>query len=67
VRRRLSSAAGLSARQQERLKLLWREGVMFDSDEWLRKITWHTNDLTFEEAFQKTGARVTRLPTHDVV
>jgi predicted acylesterase/phospholipase RssA len=28
---------------------------MFDSDEWLRKITWHTSDLTFEEAFQKTG------------
>lgn len=29
---------------------------MFDSEDWLTKITWHTNDLTFEEAFQKTGS-----------
>jgi len=35
--------------------MLWRDGVMFDTEDWLRKITWHTNDLTFEEAFQKTG------------
>jgi len=39
----------------ERLRMLWRDGVMFDTEDWLRKITWHTNDLTFEEAFQKTG------------
>jgi len=36
---------------------------MFDSDEWLRKITWHTSDLTFEEAFQKTGTHAPHTRT----
>jgi predicted acylesterase/phospholipase RssA len=36
---------------------------MFDSDEWLRKITWHTNDLTFEEAYQKTGTHAPHTRT----
>lgn len=40
---------------QDRIARLWKNGVMFDSEDWLRKITWHTNDLTFEEAFERTG------------
>ncbi len=44
---------------QERFKLLYRTGVMFDSEEWLEKIKWHSNNLTFEEAYLKTGTGLT--------
>jgi predicted acylesterase/phospholipase RssA len=40
----------------ERIKSLWRNGNMFDFDEWADLIKWFTNgDMTFEEAYHKTG------------
>jgi predicted acylesterase/phospholipase RssA len=40
----------------ERIKSLWRNGNMFDFDEWAELIKWFTNgDMTFEEAYHKTG------------
>ncbi len=41
---------------RERLKGIWNNGNMFDFDEWMKLISWFTcGDLTFEEAYQKTG------------
>ena len=40
----------------DRMKSLWKDGHLFDTNEWLTLITWFTNgDLTFEEAYRKTG------------
>lgn len=39
----------------KRIKSLWKNGHMFSNDEWLDMIRWFTMDLTFEEAYKKTG------------
>jgi predicted acylesterase/phospholipase RssA len=40
----------------DRLKRWWRHGTMFDQDDWLRRVKFFTNgDMTFEEAYKKTG------------
>ena len=40
----------------ERLKRWWLHGTMFDQDDWLRRVKFFTNgDMTFEEAYRKTG------------
>ena len=40
----------------ERLKRWWKTGCMFDQDDWLRRVKFFTNgDMTFEEAYKKTG------------
>lgn len=40
----------------DRLKRWWRHGTMFDQDDWMRRVKFFTNgDMTFEEAYKKTG------------
>jgi len=40
----------------ERIKSVWKTGNMFDQEDWNQLIKWFTNgDMTFEEAYQKTG------------
>mmetsp|Transcript_14321 Transcript_14321/g.20991 ORF Transcript_14321/g.20991 Transcript_14321/m.20991 type:complete len:512 (-) Transcript_14321:229-1764(-) len=53
----------LAARQQcfarswtDRLKSIYRNGHLFDANEWYNLIKWFTcGELTFEEAYKKTG------------
>eukprot|EP00522_Entomoneis_paludosa_P009416 CAMPEP_0172441960 /NCGR_PEP_ID=MMETSP1065-20121228/2456_1 /TAXON_ID=265537 /ORGANISM="Amphiprora paludosa, Strain CCMP125" /LENGTH=904 /DNA_ID=CAMNT_0013191599 /DNA_START=27 /DNA_END=2741 /DNA_ORIENTATION=+ len=41
---------------KDRIKSVWKHGHMFELKVWREKIKWFTNgDITFEEAFQKTG------------
>jgi len=45
-----------SKRWPDRLKSLWHNGHLFDNQDWLDLIRWFTcGDLTFEEAYKKTG------------
>ena len=38
------------------IKNLWKFGTLFNSAHWLKRVSWFTcGDLTFEEAFNKTG------------
>mmetsp|Transcript_12893 Transcript_12893/g.19267 ORF Transcript_12893/g.19267 Transcript_12893/m.19267 type:complete len:919 (+) Transcript_12893:140-2896(+) len=40
----------------DRLKHWWQHGTMFDQDDWLRRVKFFTKgDMTFEEAYKKTG------------
>ncbi|KAL7542401.1 hypothetical protein ACHAXR_013404 [Thalassiosira sp. AJA248-18] len=40
----------------ERAKRWYRHGTMFDQDDWYRRVRWFTcGDITFEEAYKKTG------------
>ena len=40
----------------DRLKHWWQHGTMFDQEDWLRRVKYFTNgDMTFEEAYKKTG------------
>ena len=40
----------------DRIKRWWRHGTMFDQDDWLKRVKFFTNgDMTFEEAYKKTG------------
>jgi len=39
----------------ERLKSIWKNGHMFAYEEWLISARWFANDLTFKEAYEKTG------------
>jgi len=39
----------------ERLKSVWKNGHMFANEDWLKMVRWFANDLTFEEAYKKTG------------
>ena len=39
----------------DRIRSLWKNGHMFSKDEWLEMIRWFTLDLTFQEAYEKTG------------
>lgn len=38
-----------------RLARFWREGSLYSNSRWLEKLRWHANDLTFLEAFNRTG------------
>ena len=39
-----------------RLARFYRHGTMFDQDDWLKRVRWFTcGDMTFEEAYKKTG------------
>ncbi len=39
-----------------RLARFYRNGTMFDQDDWLKRVRWFTcGDMTFEEAYKKTG------------
>ena len=41
---------------RERIPSVWKNGHMFETDEWLTLIKWFTcGDMTFEEAYKKTG------------
>lgn len=40
----------------DRMKRWWKTGCMFDQDDWLRRVKFFTKgDMTFEEAYRKTG------------
>jgi predicted acylesterase/phospholipase RssA len=40
----------------ERIARLYRHGTMFDHEDWHRRVRWFTcGDMTFEEAYKKTG------------
>jgi hypothetical protein len=40
----------------QRLARFYRHGTMFDQDDWLKRVRWFTcGDMTFEEAYKKTG------------
>ena len=40
----------------DRFRSVWKNGCMFDSEEWLELIKWFTlGDMTFEEGYKKTG------------
>jgi len=40
----------------ERLGRWYKHGTMFDQDDWYRRVRWFTcGDMTFEEAYKKTG------------
>lgn len=39
----------------ERLKSVWKNGHMFAGEDWLKMAHWFANDLTFQEAYEKTG------------
>ncbi|CAJ1952777.1 unnamed protein product [Cylindrotheca closterium] len=39
----------------ERFKSLWKNGHMFAYDDWHKMAQWFSSDLTFQEAYEKTG------------
>jgi len=40
----------------DRIRNVYKNGCLFDADEWIDLVSWHTcGDLTFEEAYKKTG------------
>lgn len=40
----------------QRLARVYRHGTMFDQDDWCKRVRWFTcDDMTFEEAYKKTG------------
>ncbi|KAL3774223.1 hypothetical protein ACHAW5_003374 [Stephanodiscus triporus] len=40
----------------QRLARFYRHGTMFDQDDWCKRVRWFTcDDMTFEEAYKKTG------------
>ncbi|KAL3826411.1 hypothetical protein ACHAXA_008619 [Cyclostephanos tholiformis] len=40
----------------QRLARFYRHGTMFDQNDWLKRVRWFTcGDMTFEEAYRKTG------------
>jgi len=40
----------------QRLSRAWKHGTMFDQDDWYGRVQWFTcGEMTFEEAFKKTG------------
>ena len=47
----------------QRLSRAWKHGTMFDQDDWYRRVQWFTcGEMTFEEAFKKTGRVFRNLP-----
>lgn len=39
----------------ERIKSVMKNGHMFAYEDWHEMVRWFSNDLTFEEAYKKTG------------